>query len=198
MSVDRGAGVCGSECRRLWIGVQTSVDRGAGVCGSGCRRLWIGVQTSVDRGADVCGSGCRRLWIGVQTSVDQSADVCGSGCRRLWIGVQTRDVSTKFCWGDGFIGTQTHLPPKFSFSSDFGHFILKMMENAKIVHMGQKKAEISSFLGGTSPQIVRLRGARLPVPPPRFRRPWCRRLCIGVQTSVDHGADPYGPGCRSL
>ena len=24
---------------------------------------------------------------------------------------------------DGFIGTQTHLPPKFSFSSDFGYFI---------------------------------------------------------------------------
>ena len=23
----------------------------------------------------------------------------------------------------------THLPPKFSFSSDFYHFILKMMEN---------------------------------------------------------------------
>ena len=25
------------------------------------------------------------------------------------------------------MGTQTHLPPKFSFSSDFGHFILKML-----------------------------------------------------------------------
>ena len=24
-------------------------------------------------------------------------------------------------WGEGFIGTQTHLPPKLSFSSDFGH-----------------------------------------------------------------------------
>ena len=35
-------------------------------------------------------------------------------------------------WGDGFIGTRTHLPPKFSFSSDFGHFILKMVENAKL------------------------------------------------------------------
>ena len=33
--------------------------------------------------------------------------------------------------GVGFIGTQTHLSPKFSFSSDFGHFILKMLENAK-------------------------------------------------------------------
>ena len=26
--------------------------------------------------------------------------------------------------GGGFKGTQTHLPPKISFSSDFGHFIL--------------------------------------------------------------------------
>ena len=31
----------------------------------------------------------------------------------------------------GFIGTQTYLPQKFSFSSDFGHFNLKMLENAK-------------------------------------------------------------------
>ena len=37
-----------------------------------------------------------------------------------------------FVWGDGFIGTQTHLPPKFNFSSDFGHFILKMVINAKL------------------------------------------------------------------
>ena len=30
-----------------------------------------------------------------------------------------------------FIGTKTYLPPKFSFSSDFGHFIWKMLENTK-------------------------------------------------------------------
>ena len=29
------------------------------------------------------------------------------------------------------MGTQTHLLLKFSFSSDFGHFILKMLEIAK-------------------------------------------------------------------
>ena len=28
--------------------------------------------------------------------------------------------------GGGFIGTQTFLPPKFGFSSEFGHSILKM------------------------------------------------------------------------
>ena len=46
-----------------------------------------------------------------------------------------------FVWGggDGFIGTQTHLSPKFSFFSDFGHFILKIVENAKLLHMSRKK-----------------------------------------------------------
>ena len=43
-----------------------------------------------------------------------------------------------FVWGDGFMGTQTHLPPKFSFSSDFGHFILKMVE-VQNFHMCQEK-----------------------------------------------------------
>ena len=38
-----------------------------------------------------------------------------------------------FNWGNGFIGTQIHLPPKISFSSDFGHFIREMLENVKIV-----------------------------------------------------------------
>ena len=36
-----------------------------------------------------------------------------------------------FVGGDGLMGTQTHLPAKFSFSSDFGNFILRMLENAK-------------------------------------------------------------------
>ena len=37
--------------------------------------------------------------------------------------------------GGGFMGTEIHLPQKFSFSSDFGHFILKMLENAKFSHV---------------------------------------------------------------
>ena len=41
--------------------------------------------------------------------------------------------------GVGFIGTHTHLSPKFSFSSDFGHFILKMLENAKKIYVLRKK-----------------------------------------------------------
>ena len=76
-----------------------------------------------------------------------------------------------FVWGDGFIGTQTHLPPKCSFSSDFSYFIWKMVENAKLSCVKKKGTEISSFLGGRPPLIFRLRGTRPPVP--RFRRPWC-------------------------
>ena len=40
-------------------------------------------------------------------------------------------ASPKKFMGDGFRGTQTHIIPKFSFSSDCGHFIMKMLENAK-------------------------------------------------------------------
>ena len=40
--------------------------------------------------------------------------------------------------GGGFMGTQTHLPPKFSFSSDFGHLILKILENAKLYTCQEK------------------------------------------------------------
>ena len=48
--------------------------------------------------------------------------------------------ATKFCLGgDGFMGTQTHVSPKFSFSSDFGHFISKMLENAKFANVSRKK-----------------------------------------------------------
>ena len=78
-----------------------------------------------------------------------------------------RGVVTKFCLGggDGFIGTQINLPPKFGSSSDFGHFILKMVENAEFLSGWRKKdANISSFLGGRPPLIFRLRGTRPPVP----------------------------------
>ena len=41
--------------------------------------------------------------------------------------------------GKRFMGTQTHLPPKFSFSTDFGHFISKVLENAKFANVSRKK-----------------------------------------------------------
>ena len=52
----------------------------------------------------------------------------------------------QFCLGrgDGFMGTQTNLPQKLIFSSDFGHLILKMLDHAKILSVSRKKvAEIS-------------------------------------------------------
>ena len=60
----------------------------------------------------------------------------------------SKGVATKFWLGGGveFIGTQTHLPQKFSFSSDFGHFILKMLENAKKVSR-QKLLKYPNFWG---------------------------------------------------
>ena len=50
----------------------------------------------------------------------------------LAITLVAKAPSQSFDWGGGRmhkcigLGTQTHLPPKFSFSSDFGHYILKM------------------------------------------------------------------------
>ena len=67
--------------------------------------------------------------------------------------VDGRGVATKFCLGDGFMGTQTHLPPKFSFSSDFGHFISKMLENAKFAHVSIKMIlKYYNFWGGDVPR----------------------------------------------
>ena len=72
-----------------------------------------------------------------------------------------------FVWGDGFIGTQTYLPQKFSFSSDFGHFILKVVGNAKKNgdFCQEKDAEILPFLGGRPPWFFDC-GGRVPRPPP--------------------------------
>ena len=48
----------------------------------------------------------------------------------MWIG---QGLASNFGLGGvGVIGTQTHLTPKFIFSSDLGLFVLKMLENAKI------------------------------------------------------------------
>ena len=45
--------------------------------------------------------------------------------------------------GIGFIRTQNSptYPPKFSFSSDFGHFILKTLENTKHLNISRNTAE---------------------------------------------------------
>ena len=63
------------------------------------------------------------------------------------------------------MGTQTHLPQKFSFSSDFGHFILKMLENAKFAYLRVKKKYNYYNLWGTSPADFSTAGTLPPVPP---------------------------------
>ena len=74
--------------------------------------------------------------------------------------------------GQIYIGTQTHLPPKFSFSSDFGHFIWKMLENAKNVYVSRKKDHaISKFPGGGGGALTQFSKVRGPdtasaTPPP--------------------------------
>ena len=88
---------------------------------------------------------------------------------QIWGGGGAGASPRSFVWGDGFIGTQTHLPPKFSFSSDFGQFILEMVENAKLSCVKKNDAEISYFLGGTSPADFSTAGdASARPPPPAF------------------------------
>ena len=54
----------------------------------------------------------------------------------------------------GFIGTHTHLHRKFSFSLDFGHFVLTLLENAIFYTYAEKKdTEKSKFLEGSTPRF---------------------------------------------
>ena len=63
--------------------------------------------------------------------------------------------------GVGFIGTQTHVPPKFSFSSDFGHFILKKLEK-KLYASRKKILKYPNFCGGRHPRFSKVLGLRPP------------------------------------
>ena len=62
-------------------------------------------------------------------------EVCGEqGCRHQVL-----------FWRDGFIGTQTHVPQKFSFSSDFGHYF-ENVGKCKIAQESGKKILKYPFL----------------------------------------------------
>ena len=74
-----------------------------------------------------------------------------------------------FVLGDGFMGSQTHLLPKFSFSLDFGHFISKMLEKAKFPNVSREKILKCPNFGGDIPRWFFDCGGRVP-PSPRFRR----------------------------
>ena len=59
-----------------------------------------------------------------------------------------------------------HLPPKSIFSSDFGHFILKMFDYSKKLHVSRKKNFLKYHnFWGTSPADFSTAGTRPHVPP---------------------------------
>ena len=87
---------------------------------------------------------------------------------------EPRATPRNFDWGwVDYIGTQTHLNPKFSFSWEFHHFILKRLENAKICFK-KKNAEIYKFMGVDCRGFQKC-GVVTPANPHR-RRPWERTL----------------------
>ena len=63
------------------------------------------------------------------------------------------------------MGTQSHLPPKSIFPSDFGHFILKMLDYSKMLHVSRKKLLKYHNFWGTSPADFSTAGDASPVPP---------------------------------
>ena len=72
-----------------------------------------------------------------------------------------------FFGGDGFIGSQAHLPPKFNLSFDFGHFISKMLENAKMLCVTRKKRYWNVHIfRGSYPAVFKVAGVLTPAPPP--------------------------------
>ena len=68
--------------------------------------------------------------------------------------------------GDGFTGTQSHLPPQFRFSLDFDHFILKMLVNTQKLKVLRKKFLKHPNLWWVDPRGFQKCGGRDPRPPP--------------------------------
>ena len=85
-----------------------------------------------------------------------------------------------FRWGDEFMGTHTHLPPKVSFSSDFGNFFENVGKCKILIRVNkQQKQSCWNILisSGTSPADFSTgRDASHRPPSPRFRRP-CTHQC---------------------
>ena len=74
---------------------------------------------------------------GGSTARWQQLDLC-------WVTRRVDDTYARafprsFDYGVGFIGTQTHLHPKFNFSSDFGYFYLENVGKCKILYLRFKK-----------------------------------------------------------
>ena len=66
--------------------------------------------------------------------------------------------------GDGFIGTKIHIHQKFSFSSNYDHFILKCLKMQNL-YTFQEKIQISKLLECRPPRFSKVRGSRPPRPP---------------------------------
>ena len=63
------------------------------------------------------------------------------------------------------MGTQTHLAPIVIFSSDFGHFIVKMLDYSKKYTYQERSCWNVIISGGTSPADFSNAGTRPPPPP---------------------------------
>ena len=90
-----------------------------------------------------------------------------------------------FDWGGRIQVLQIQLPPNSNFSLDFGHFILKILENLKfwcVFRIFSSKVVIS---GGTSPRILD-RGDASPRPPPPAAAPMGRAPRFQLWGSCPH------------
>ena len=84
-------------------------------------------------------------------------------------GTGARSPLRSFHWRGRIHRRQNPHTPKFSLSSDFGHFILKMLENGFFLYLRVKKLLKHSYFWGTSPADFSPAGDAYPAP--RFRRP---------------------------
>ena len=74
-------------------------------------------------------------------------------------------AATKFWLGGRILVRQIHLPPKFDFSSDFGHFILKILKKSIFLLFPFLKILKIAISVGTSPFMFLTGGTRPPRPP---------------------------------
>ena len=92
-----------------------------------------------------------------------------------------------FDWGGGrILVRQTHLPPNYDFSSDFGHFILKILKNLKfLVSYLKQNFKNRYFGGGGRPPSTFWLGGRVPRPPGVGAHVWCVEVTNIASKKID-------------
>ena len=91
-----------------------------------------------------------------------------------------RRVATKLCLGGGFLGTQTHLPPKFSFFLGFRPLYFENDGKCKVcIYVKKKDTEILLFLGDVPRKFFDCGGRVPPAPPPPISTPM--RPCVVIR-----------------